>query len=181
MNQMDVVNINKNKKIVNINANKTNLDKILKWSTSRFNEWKKSEVINNILEAINKGKDVKKTYGTGCYSSSGSCLGWKYVFEIKNGKSVLYREPSDGVKYVFKDIKKDNFLIARKKVLRGLSKNKSDKLSKYIDLYEQAIKYRQRIGTKRDKPKKYTDIIEEIDEMEEDWLEDKLMEYIKLK
>lgn len=86
--------------VMEIKANKTNLNKIIKWSTSRFNEYKKSEVIEYILSDFKKGKDVKKTYGTGSYSESGNLAGWRYVFTIKNKKATLERFPNPkNIKY----------------------------------------------------------------------------------
>jgi len=75
--------------MIKINATKTNLNKILKWSSSRFNELHKSEVIDRILKYIKKGNDVSDLYSTGCYSKSGSGSGTDYKFEIINGRNYL--------------------------------------------------------------------------------------------
>ncbi len=73
-----------------VKANKTNLNKIIKWSTSRFNEYRKGDVIEIILNKIKEGKDYKQRFGTGSFAESGSLAGWEYVFKIKNGEATLY-------------------------------------------------------------------------------------------
>lgn len=71
-----------------IKANKTNLNKIIKWSSSRFNEYKKSEVIKKILTALADGVDTKIHFGTGAFTER-NCWGWGYDFVIKNGQATL--------------------------------------------------------------------------------------------
>lgn len=71
-----------------ITANKSNLNKLIKWSSSCFNEYKKSEVINIILHAISKGEDVERHFGTGSFTERNS-YGWGYDFVIKDGKATL--------------------------------------------------------------------------------------------
>lgn len=61
-----------------IKANKTNLNKIIKWSSSRFNEYKKSKVIDRILQAIKKGEDCDVI----------SECGLKFVISKKYGVEV---------------------------------------------------------------------------------------------
>ena len=73
----------------NINANKTNLNKIIRWSTSRFCEWRKHEVIEDILDKIKIGRDVRYEYRTGSYAESSHLSGWGYLLEIKNNKITL--------------------------------------------------------------------------------------------
>lgn len=71
-----------------VKANKTNLNKIIKWSSSIFNEYKKSEVINIILQAIKDGEDTQRHFGTGSFTERNS-WGWGYDFEIKNGQATI--------------------------------------------------------------------------------------------
>lgn len=75
--------------MIKINATKTNLNKILKWSSSRYNELKKDEVIERILNYIEEGNDVKDVYTTGSYTETGGGAGTDYLFEIKKNKIFL--------------------------------------------------------------------------------------------
>ena len=73
-----------------INANKTNVNKILTWSTSKWNEWKKSEAIEDILKHVKESKHGTWIYGTGSYSEKGHLGGWKYFLVVhKDGRAFL--------------------------------------------------------------------------------------------
>lgn len=69
-----------------IKANKTNLNKIIKWSSSRFNEYKKGEVIKEILTALTNGIDTEIHFGTGAFTER-NC--WGYALKIQNGTATL--------------------------------------------------------------------------------------------
>lgn len=71
-----------------INANKTNLNKIIKWSSSRFNEYKKGNVIKQILTALKDGADTEIHFVTGAYTEK-NCWGWGCDFVIKDGQATL--------------------------------------------------------------------------------------------
>ena len=71
-----------------IKANKTNLNKIIKWGSSRFNEYKKNEVISIILNALKKGEDCERHFGTGSFTERNN-YGWGYNFTIKDGQATL--------------------------------------------------------------------------------------------
>ena len=71
-----------------VKANKTNLNKIIKWSSSSFNEYKKSTVIKKILTALSDGTDTEMHFGTGAFSER-NCWGWGYDFVIKDGNATL--------------------------------------------------------------------------------------------
>ena len=69
---------NKDDKIIQISKyiNKTNLNKIIKWSPSRYCEHKKADIIKKVLSM--KCGD-KFTCHTGSYTSSNG-WGWGYTF-----------------------------------------------------------------------------------------------------
>lgn len=75
-----------------INANKTNI-------SSRFCLWRKSEVIDDILDKIKIRKDVKYEYRTGSYADPGYLYGQSYIFEIRNGKITLTNVRLEKKKY----------------------------------------------------------------------------------
>ncbi len=58
------------------------MNKIIKWSSFRYNEYKKSEVIDLILKAIEKGKDTEKRFSTGSYSKTGHLGGCGYILYV---------------------------------------------------------------------------------------------------
>ncbi|MCR8994627.1 hypothetical protein [Brevibacillus laterosporus] len=74
---------------MDIKATKANLSKLINWSSSRYNEKKKSDVLNEILFAIEVGEDVELTYGTGSYSERGHLGGWNYILKIDNEAITL--------------------------------------------------------------------------------------------
>ncbi|MGN0961308.1 MAG: hypothetical protein ACI4PF_03825 [Christensenellales bacterium] len=61
------------------NLNKTNLNKIIKWTSSKFNIYKKSEIINKLLKMAN-GETIE--FSCGSYSESGYNGGYHYKAEM---------------------------------------------------------------------------------------------------
>lgn len=80
---MDVIKISVRKRKLK-KANKTNINKIVKWSTSRHNEYRKSDVVDDMMYKIKKGKNTRTEYRTGAYSSSGHGSGYGYTLVIRN-------------------------------------------------------------------------------------------------
>lgn len=74
--------------MLTIKANKTNLNKVIRWSSSSSNEFTKAQAIKRILDAIEKGADYKYHFATGAFSIR-NCWGWGYDFEIKDGRATL--------------------------------------------------------------------------------------------
>lgn len=70
---------------MNIKATKSDLNKIINWSSSKFNELKKSEVVERIIFLIEKGEDTEVRFVTGSYTEHGSLGGWDYVLKVKDG------------------------------------------------------------------------------------------------
>ncbi len=81
--------------IERINLNITNLRKIIKWSSSRYNTQNKVEVIEEILYWIKKGEDMEVRFGTGSFAEKGNLVGRAYTLKIKNVKYFIILYPSD--------------------------------------------------------------------------------------
>ena len=77
------------------------LKQIIEWSSSRYNEMKKQDVINDIIFRVEKGEDCKVEYRSGCYSERAhqteGCkwTGGNYTLEICNGRALLTNSVSD--------------------------------------------------------------------------------------
>lgn len=71
-----------------IKPTKTNLNKIIKWSTSRYNEYKKKDVVNIIYDAIKNKENIE--LGTGSYTERGGCWGRTYELIFEDGIPILY-------------------------------------------------------------------------------------------
>lgn len=96
-------------------VNKSNLSNLINWSSSRYNEKKKSDVLNEMLFAIEVGKDVELTYGTGSYSERGHLGGWDYVLKIEDGVITLTeRRNVDIVHSLVKPVKNKLYTGAKK-------------------------------------------------------------------
>ncbi|MEK5357812.1 hypothetical protein [Paenibacillus sp. FSL L8-0709] len=62
------------------------LKKIIKWSSSRYNERRKTDVIKDILKNISQGKDGYWEYDTGLYTEKSKLTSTKYRLVIRNRK-----------------------------------------------------------------------------------------------
>lgn len=62
-----------------VNINKTNLRKIIRWTSSKFNDYRKEEVIDLVLTEIERGENGFSEYSCGTYSD-----------DIKNKKAKNY-------------------------------------------------------------------------------------------
>ena len=87
-----------------IKANKAALNKLISWSSSRYNESKKSDVIADIIFRVEKGEDCTVEYRSGVYSEGAHTgrykskwTGGAYTLEIKNGLATIRNEVSDVV------------------------------------------------------------------------------------
>ena len=79
------------------------LKQIIEWSSSRYNEMKKKDVINDIIFRVEKGCDCKIEYRSGCYSEKAHQYGgskWtggNYTLEICKGRALLTNSVSDSI------------------------------------------------------------------------------------
>jgi hypothetical protein len=86
------------KQLKNIKAfTKTELNKLIKWSSSRYNNYKKADVVNDILRVVDSGQDTEKEYTTGSYCEkgtngmrSGSNYGMTYKLKTENVGCICY-------------------------------------------------------------------------------------------
>jgi len=85
-----------------IEANKTTLSKLIWWSSSRYNEMKKKQVLEDIIFRVEKGEDCIVEYRSGVYSEGAhhgkfKCMwtGGSYTLEIQNESAVLKNFVSD--------------------------------------------------------------------------------------
>lgn len=78
-----------------VRLTKTNINKIIFWSTSRWNPWKKSTVINQIYELAREKKDCIKDWYCGRYSAQSDGSGWEYRLIVHNGtvKLIAFNHP----------------------------------------------------------------------------------------
>jgi hypothetical protein len=86
------------KQLKNIKAfTKTELNKLIKWSSSRYNDYKKVDVVIDILKVIDSGRDTEKEYTTGSYCekgtnrmTNGSNWGMSYKLKTINMGCICY-------------------------------------------------------------------------------------------
>lgn len=104
-----------------IKATKKDLNSVIRWSSSRYNEKKKSDVVEQIIFLIEKGLDVKEEFVTGSYSERGHLGGWDYILEIKEGASTLTEKSVETKVYQIEKPKKNKYYTGAKKfrVIKG--------------------------------------------------------------
>ena len=75
-----------------IKLNKSNLNKIIKWSTSRWNNFKKSDVVELIIKGMNEGKlngQTEYLFHSGSYCECSSMSRFsEYVVNFEN-KTII--------------------------------------------------------------------------------------------
>ena len=82
---------------------KTNLNKVIKWSTSKYCEFRKEDIINKIM-SLKNGDDF--SCSTGSYSERGHQQGLSYYIYRRNNKlyidnwneifELIYKEEKNG-------------------------------------------------------------------------------------
>lgn len=85
-----------------LKCSKTSLGSLIHWSSSRFNERKKPEVVADIIYRVERGHDCMVEYRSGVYSEgahTGRCpskwTGGKYTLLVENGRAFLSNAVSD--------------------------------------------------------------------------------------
>ena len=84
---------------------KGNLSKIIKWSSSRYNELSKREVINEIAELFKHRKDIKnaeRLFYSAPLSGKEHLGGLGYKLAIKNGSATL-EDVNSGITYFLRE------------------------------------------------------------------------------
>lgn len=87
MNKEEAIKIIRNSNIIEIKPTKKNLMEILKWSKSRYNEFKKREVVTNILNDLG-AESYLVEYIAGTYSET-TGYGTHYTFLKENDQAYL--------------------------------------------------------------------------------------------
>lgn len=72
--------------IINLKLMQANLNKILKWTSSKFNEYKKQDVVNYCLD-LEHNIFKTKEFNCGSYSEKSYCGGYNY--EIAKGIGTI--------------------------------------------------------------------------------------------
>lgn len=80
-----------NNVVVQIKASKSNLRSIISFSSSRFNEYKKSEVIDLILKYLDENNDVVEEFISGTYTNKNG-YGTHYYFYKKEKETFLIKK-----------------------------------------------------------------------------------------
>jgi len=70
-----------------VKTNKSTLNKLIFWSSSRYNEWRKRDVIEDIIYRVERGDDCKVEYKSGVYSE-GAHTG-RYGCQWTGGNYIL--------------------------------------------------------------------------------------------
>lgn len=78
-----------NSEIEQVKFNKTTLNKLIKWSSSKYNEMSKQSVISEILSFKDSYDENLNYYSTGCFSESSNGTGIDYIFYKKDDHSYL--------------------------------------------------------------------------------------------
>lgn len=80
---------------------KTNLNKIIKWSTSRYCEFRKKDIINKIM-SLKNGDDF--SCSTGSYSERGHLYGCSYYI-YRNNNKLCIDDGNEIWELIYKEIK----------------------------------------------------------------------------
>lgn len=79
---------------MSIKGSKENLENIIKWTKSKFNERKKSDVVNEIFNYLKSDENVLKEYIAGTYTERNG-YGTHYYFYKENDESYLIKQGND--------------------------------------------------------------------------------------
>ncbi|KQY90929.1 hypothetical protein ASD24_24330 [Paenibacillus sp. Root52] len=101
----------------NLVATRTNLNQIIKWSSSRYNSLKKREVVSQILFYIERGTDIVEIYETGTYTEKTGGQGWDYKLTISNGQALLQEIGNNNQSYLLNPSLKRNVYSGAKSII----------------------------------------------------------------
>ncbi len=73
----------------NLKYSRTNLNKIIKWTSSKYNEFTKDEVIQDLVARINLYASVIWRYRCGSYAEGNHNRGKSYVLYIKDYDNIF--------------------------------------------------------------------------------------------
>lgn len=104
MNEEILELINQNKNIEELKCNRNNLNKVIKWSSSKYNEYTKSEIIDNILYHIELSDDSVINYcsiinySCGSYAEGNHNRGKHYTLVLTLDVNYLSCDYGDSIK-----------------------------------------------------------------------------------
>ena len=82
---------------------KSNLNKIIRWSPSKYCEYRKSEIVNRVLD-LGEGEEFRCSSGS--YSENGHLYGINYTF-YRNGEYLIFGDGSDFLVLKYKNLNKE--------------------------------------------------------------------------
>lgn len=85
--------------LIEVKPTKKDLKKILKWTSSKFNEYKKNEVIEQILKNLDKD-NCYEIFNVGSYTEKNG-RGTNYIF-IKEGNEAYIINEDSYKNYIYK-------------------------------------------------------------------------------
>lgn len=93
-----------------VKLTKTFLNKFIKWSTSRYNEYRKIDVIKIIFKGFTEGKTGKEIYGSGSYCQCSAMTGlYDYLVDYDN--KVIIKGYIDNNGVIQKEIERVEIII----------------------------------------------------------------------
>lgn len=102
--------------MLKVKANKSSLNKIIKWSSSKWNSIRKKDVVKNIVFLVEKGEDTEVTFETGSYSERGHLGGWDYLLRIKDGVATLTEIKPNRTVYLLEKQKSNKLYTGAKRI-----------------------------------------------------------------
>lgn len=85
-----------------INCNRTNLNKIIKWTSSKYNEMTKDEAITDILYRTNMNDNLVWRYNCGSFAEGNHNRGYEYILVCRQGEYFILCVYSNDNKILYK-------------------------------------------------------------------------------
>ena len=99
MEKNEALELIRNSEIIILSPTKANLKKVLKWTSSRYNEFLKKEVVDSILKNLQK-ESIYEIYTAATYTETNG-YGVKYIL-LKEGREAYLIENGNISNIVYK-------------------------------------------------------------------------------